>query len=324
MTPEASRSPAPEEVVVGVDVGGTSIRAATITRSGVVGNRVRRPTPAQSREPGEVLDAIIATGSQARSMAENVGLNVVGFGFGVPAPCEGCSWIPRGIYTIAALEGQELRPALTQAFGENIAVDMDTHAAMKGVLHFGAYGPGTRMLLMCVGTGISCGVAVDGRVLRYTPGGTCGETGHVIVDPSCPNRCPCGGRGCLESLASGPALERAAELARRAGQPRPSVAELVQLAREKDGVALRVFSDAGRYIGIGLASLMHIYCPQVILLGGGVMEAGEFILPSVRESLDEYGSPFFLEQVREVKVVETGSDLGVMGAASLIYGKAAS
>ena len=88
---------------------------------------------------------------------------------------------------------------------------MDSHASTVGALLFEPALSAQRLLLMCIGTGISCGIAIDGHLLRYMDG-TCGETGHVIVDPTFESRCTCGGRGCLESVASGPAIERAAQM----------------------------------------------------------------------------------------------------------------
>jgi glucokinase len=307
-------------VAVGIDIGGTTIKAGLVTAGGQMLHRRERPTPAKV-PASEILNTIIEEGTELVSAAEHDGFELLGVGFGLASPCVGDEWVARNIFNIPALEGYELRPPLADAFGPNIAIDMDTHAATVGELHFGNLEPVSRLLLMCVGTGISCGIAVDGRLLRYASG-TSGETGHVIVDPRILRRCPCGGRGCLESVASGPAIERSARAAFHSGSEEPhellTLGQLAAAARAGNGAVLKVFEQAGRYLGIGLASLIHVFAPELILLGGGVTQAGDLLLGSLRAAIEEHTSPFFLETLTDVRVAGSGSNLGIIGAASLI------
>lgn len=313
-------SPKDRAVAVGIDIGGTTIKAGLVNSSGQVLERRERPTPAQVSAP-EILNAIIEEGTELVKVVEHDGLQLMGVGFGLASPCVGESWVARNIFNIPALEGYALRPPLADAFGANIAIDMDTHAATVGELHFGNLKSVNRLMLMCVGTGISCGIAVDGRLLRYASG-TSGETGHVIVDPRIPGRCPCGGRGCLESVASGPAIERSARAAFQSDSKEPNepltLGQMAAAARAGNRAVLAVFEQAGQYLGIGLTSLIHVFAPELILLGGGVTQAGDLLLPALRASIEEHTSPFFLETLTDVRIAGSGANLGIIGAASLI------
>lgn len=314
-----------QQVAVGIDVGGTTIKAAVVTKTGQLLHRTDRPTPAASSDPSEIIGAIIAAGRIAREAAIEDDLELLGVGFGLAAPCLGDEWVVHNISTIPALEGLAIRPPLAQEFGQAIAIDMDSHASTVGALHFEPALSAQRLLLMCIGTGISCGIAIDGHLLRYMDG-TCGETGHVIVDPTFESRCTCGGRGCLESVASGPAIERAAQmLLSRGATPddtRQRLSELAVVARDGNTSLRAVFERAGENLGIGLSSLIHIFSPQLILLGGGVMEASDLILPSLRAAISEHTGSFFLRQVEDIRLADNSLNLGILGAASpLLFGE---
>lgn len=310
-------------LAVGVDIGGTTTKAGAVNEQGEVLHRVEAPTPAASTDPAEVLSVIVGTGQAVVDYVRAEGAEVAGVGFGIPVWREGPDWTLANCLNIPALLGVDLRPILADAFG-NIACDLDTQAAASAELRFGPSDVSTRLLFMSIGTGISCAVAVDGHLLRYSFGNA-GDTGHVIVDPAAPEPCKCGGRGCLESLASGPAIERWAHaLLGSRGQTSDGAREdtslkaLAAAARAGEPTALEAFARAGRYIGIGLASLVHIYAPEEIVVGGGVAEVGDVVMGPARRSLDEYASDLFLSRLRSFRLASAGADSGIVGAASLI------
>jgi glucokinase len=311
-------------LAVGVDVGGTTTKAGAVNEWGEVLHRVEAPTPAASADPAEVLSVIVKTGQAVVDYVRAEGAEVAGVGFGIPVWREGPDWTLANCTNIPALVGVDMRPVLADAFGSNIACDLDTQAAATAELRFGPSGVFTRLLFMSIGTGISCAIAVDGHLLRYSFGNA-GDTGHVIVDPRAPEPCNCGGRGCLESLASGPAIERSArallgsrEQTSDGAREDISLRGLAIAARAGEPVALEAFARAGRYIGIGLASLLHIYVPEEIVVGGGVAEAGDVIMDPARRALEEYASGWFLSRLRAFRLASAGADSGVVGAASFI------
>jgi glucokinase len=310
-------------VAVGVDIGGTTTKAGAVNERGEVLYRVEAPTPAASTDPAEVLSTIVRTGQAVIGYVRADRAKVSGVGFGIPVWREGPDWTLHNCLNIPALLGVDLRPVLADAFGDNIACDLDTQAAATAELCFGPSDPSTRLLFMSIGTGISCAVAVDGHFLRYSFGNA-GDNGHIIVDPSAPQPCSCGGRGCLESLASGPAIERSACALLGSGKDASdgasedtSLRALAAAARAGEPIALEAFARAGRYIGIGLASLLHIYAPEEIVIGGGVAEAGDVLMRPARRALDEFASGWFLSRLRCFRLASFGADSGIVGAASL-------
>jgi glucokinase len=142
-------------------------------------------------------------------------------------------------------------------------------------------------------------------------------------------RCTCGGRGCLETVAAGPAIREQAIEAAASGQS-PALAERLHLmgdleARDAaeaalagDAGALKIWQQVGWYMGMALTTYQHIYDPHVIVLGGGVAQAGELLLEPIRRAMAELGSPFYLKHLKAVKQASLGTDTGVIGAAGLI------
>jgi glucokinase len=317
-----------QRCAIGIDVGGSSIKAGIVDWEGHVWRRVGVPTPATASGP-EIVEAIIDVGLTVRRYAQEEGYRVDGLGFGMPHFSVGPSWIQTNCPNLPGLEGMSLRPPLLEAFGESIACDLDTNAAAAAEWHFGAAVGYTRAIVMVIGTGISCGILVDnGRLVRHTFG-TTGETGHVIVAPDSDARCSTGCRGCLESIAAAPAIRRAALEAVARGE---SVAIAEQLAAsgdldaEKvsvaadagDPVARDILGRAGSAVGLALVSLTHIYCPDAIIIGGGVSAAGEWLIGPARKVIASAAAPFFTRRLRTVTRAALGSDAGMIGAACLI------
>jgi glucokinase len=182
-----------------------------------------------------------------------------------------------------------------------------------------------------IGTGISSGVVVDGGTMLNYRFGTAGETGHVIVDPSSTSRCSSAGcRGCLEAIVAGPAIRRAAMeavdagrsavLAQRFSEAGEATAEAVgEAALAGDPTAMEILERAGFSLGVGLVSLMHIFSPDAIIVGGGVASAGELLLAPARRALADIGAPFFRRHLKTVRQAALGPEAGVIGAATLIF-----
>lgn len=289
--------------LLGVDIGGTGAKLALVEAGGAILQRRRFETgPALSGEAlVDRLAGLIAELDPGGSLTS----------VGVAAP--GCRRADgEGVVNVTNLphlDGFPLRASLASACGREVWVENDANAAALGEYEFGGHSDVERMLVVTVGTGIGAGMVVAGRIHRIAWEGL-GDPGHVVVAPG-GRRCACGARGCVEAMSAVPAIEQAA------GADAPCLLTAVQRARSGDARARGAFDEAGRLLGVALATLTHLLAPQLILLGGGGMDvAADLLLPPVRESLAEHIQPFFGERLRLERAV-LGNDAGVLGAAAL-------
>ena len=283
-------------VTIGLDLGGTKLLAGVVDADGRVLARERRLIAGLSQP--ELLDVVAAT-------VASFGVDAP-VGAGVPALMD----LPSGRAVRCVhlpLDGLVVADALGAA-----AVDNDATCAVLAEWRLGAARGCAHVALLTLGTGIGGGLVLDGRVYRGAVGAGA-ELGHVPVDldgPPCFGGCP--GRGCLEALCSGSALARDASalLGRRvAGE------EVTALARAGDAAAVGLFAALGERLGAGLAGIAMALNPELILVGGGVMAAGELVLGPAREELRRRA----LAPARDVRVEATGlgEDAGMIGAALL-------
>ena len=313
---------------VGVDVGGTSIKAGVATSDGEVLFSSRVPTPADSHDPAEVIAAISEAIWEAKSFAQSHSLDIVGAGIGVPHYSVGPEWIQTGCENIRALEGVALRPAIRPLVDGALACELDTNAATLAEFRYGAGAGVDRWIFIAIGTGISSGIVVDGTTLLNFTYGTAGNTGHIVVDPVGRYLCTCGGRGCLETLASGRAIREHAVAAMGEGQKTLLTAvaaqgdlearDVAEAAWQGDEMSRQIFERAGRALGISIVSLMHIFAPHRVIIGGGVSGAGDLLLDPARSAIDELASPFYRRQLEELRLSAVGIQAGLLGAATLV------
>jgi glucokinase len=302
--------------IVGVDLGATKIAAGVVSAEGAVLSRVRYPT-VNSR--GGLLETL----TQA--------ISKVGDGFEVDGVCLGVPGLilaqeNKVVFSpnLRAIEGILLKDELEPRIGLPVTVENDNNAAAWGEFRFGAGSEAKHLLFVGLGTGIGGGIVIHGQLLRGAQGAA-GELGHVTVQATGP-RCACGNRGCLEAFASGTAIGRRA---REMANERPDSAlgklaaerevlgkDVTDLAREGDEAALSVLEEAGRWLGIGLAGFVNILNPDVVVVGGGAMEAGELILKATRREI-QLRSRSPSRELVEVKEATLGPEAGVIGAAAL-------
>ncbi len=298
--------------LVGIDLGGTSIRAAVATGTTSYGTPVvRRATPA-SDGARAVIDAC------AEAAREAAGGTPDGIAIGIPGPLD-----PKGGIVFAAphLPGFENLPArdmLAEAAGCPVAIHNDSNLA--GYAEWAAgMGRGTHsFVFVIVGTGIGGALIVDGN-LRVGAAGTAAEVGHVPCDPDGPV-CGQGHPGCLEGIASGTGIARQAEAALRAGEasslPRDRRLDgsiIAQAARAGDALAARVYAEAGRALGRSFGGLINILGPEAIAVGGGVTGQFDLLEGPLRRGMAEIA---FEPPLRHCRVgrAELGSDAGLVGA----------
>ncbi len=306
--------------VIGVDLGGTKLLAGAVDADLVVHHRAHRLAPKGSQEA--VLDAVVdAVEETRRAVGE-----VRAVGFGLPSLFDH----ERGVaVTTVHLPVRDLpfRALMAERLELPVFVDNDANVAMLAEHRFGAARDHDHALLLTLGTGIGGGIVVAGKLVRGALG-SAGELGHMVIDldgPRCQGNCP--SRGCLEALASGSALGRDAldaalahpesglGRAFAAGQP-VGGALCTALALQGDAVAIEVVGRVGRFLGVGVASLVNIFNPSVVVIGGGVIAAGELLLAPAREELAARAlSPS--RDVAKIVAARFGAESGMLGAATL-------
>jgi len=309
-----------------VDLGGTKLLVGLVGPDGSVLARQRTATPGGG--PGGVARAIREIAVSLRESAGLGGMRLVGVGVAFPSRTDR----DRGVvYEPPRLGGWEKEtafgPLLAREVGETVYVENDAKTAALGEAWIGA-GRGVRDLVyVTVSTGIGGGLILGGQLYRGAQG-TAGEIGHVTVDPEGP-LCYCGNRGCLEMLASGPAIARQgqAAVARGARTALQSLADhpeaitaasIADAARAGDALATTLFNRAGTYLGLVLGNLVTVLSPKMIIVGGGVSKAGDLLLEPIRRGVCDRAYP---APVPEVSVVPAalGDDVGIIGAAALVY-----
>ena len=303
---------------VGVDVGGTKVLAVAVPAPGSGASPARILASAEVPTPfgtDAVLDAVVGT---VHRVLDGVGAASATVGIGLPGLVDVAGVLRYGPNLPGVLDadiGGMLRDRLGAALeGGTVAVDNDGNCAALAEARLGAAAGAGSALFIGLGTGIACGIVIDGRLWRGAHG-FAGEPGHMCVDPTGP-RCACGAVGCWEAVASGTALDRiarsfgadgAAELtdAERNGAPDPEGRRSAAL----DGFAAAVAS--------GLVGLCNVVDPAVVVLGGSVMGAADVLLPRIVRSCDarRFGGPRGARP--DVRVATLGRTAGAVGAALL-------
>ena len=309
-------------LTIGIDVGGTKVLGGVVDEAGKVLTTARKDTP---RQGGSALTQTIA--DVAKELLEqhsvtSVGVSAAGF---VSSDRKTMLATPN----IADWNGVDLDNQLTTLIGLPVVIENDANAAAWGEAKFGAGKNQDHMMMLTVGTGIGGGIVVNGALYRGGFG-IAAEFGHMRVVPE-GHICGCGARGCFEQYASGNALLRHA---REAINASPEVARnllsrgdgtvagltgqaITEAARDGDPVALAAFNTTGQWLGAGIASLAVLLDPACVVIGGGVIDAGEILLKPTRESL-ERNMPFAGKHpYPQIIAAQLGNEAGLVGVADL-------
>jgi glucokinase len=308
-------APMSASLVIAVDLGGTKLLAGVVDREGVVVRRTIRPTPQESQD--ELLAGLEAAIEEL--LEEQIGA----LGVGIPSTID--QRAGRAVSSVnVPLAGISFRDRLVERFGLPVAIENDANAAAVAEHRLGA-GRGSRhMVLLTLGTGVGGGLILDGRLYRGSSGAA-GELGHITLDvdgPPCQGACP--GVGHLEVLASGTATDvRALSLAEE--DPKGDLGQAAAAGREVDaGVAIElaaigpgdardVVETAGFYLGVGIATYVNVFDPELVVVGGGFARAGELLLEPARRVVAERALPPGRDQVKIVPAL-LGVEAGLIGA----------
>src|SRR4051812_36381530 len=312
------------DCVIGVDLGGTKLLAGVVDAELRVGHRARRAAHTADQP------ALLATIEDAvREALAEAGGEVSAVGLGIPALLDRDRRLVM-FSTHLPLEGLRVAEVLAGRLELPVTVDNDTDCALLAEWRHGAAAGASTAVMITLGTGIGGAVLVEGRPLRGAYGAA-GELGHWPVEmdgPRCQGKCP--NRGCLEAMASGSALVR--EATRMAGE-RPDSAlaaeifggealtgpAVTRLAFAGDDAACEVLALIGRRLGAGLSGIVNVFDPDVVVVGGGVVAAGELMLGPAREEYAARVLPTGRDRARIV-AARFGEEAGLVGAAVLARG----
>ena len=313
----------PARRTIGVDMGGTKLLAGAVDAGLGVHHRTQRLLT--GLDQSALLDIAVDAVQETRAAA---GAEVAAVGFGIP-----CTFDQRTGTAVNSVHLPLLNIAFADVMAERLGlpvfVDNDANAAVLAEHRGGAAQGASEVVMLTLGTGIGGGLILHGALYRGAVGAG-GELGHMVIDvngPRCGGRCP--SRGCLEALASGTALAREARRIAREqpdsglGQVLADGRELVgplvtELAHDGDPSAIEAVQLIGSNLGIGISNLVNIFNPQVVVIGGGVIAAGELMLEPARRVVAERALPPARDEVRIV-AAQFGFEAGMIGAAALAY-----
>jgi glucokinase len=294
----------------GFDMGGTQLKYGLLDGQGAILYKNRIATPPSI---GDFLESLSAAWADLKKRA---GGPIAAAGFGFP-----------GIYDLdqnrirqsphcSGLDDFDLAPALAGILNTPFVVDNDANMAAYGEWARGAGRGTSNLVVMTIGTGVGAGIVVDGKIWAGRRG-YAGEIGHVSIRPDGP-ACPCGNRGCLETEVSARAVVRRYRESTGTSEPL-TPEEIHRRAEDGDAAARRAFDEAGTSLGLGLGMLINLLNPEMILLGGGIMTAGDLIL---KPAIEEAGRRSYRAAFDACTIGRTtlGNDAGWIGAAARAAG----
>jgi glucokinase len=311
----------PGRRIIGVDMGGSKLLAGVLDPQLRIHHRSQRPLA--GLEQAALLDAVVDAVQEARARQ---GEAIEAVGFGIPALLDDRS--DRSAFSVhLPLRDVPFADLMSERLGLPVFVDNDGNMAALAEHRAGAARGADHAVVLTIGTGIGGGLILGGELYRGAVGAGA-ELGHVVIDldgPPCQGACP--NRGCVEALASGPALAREAEriaaerpesaLGRALAEGRPLAGPLVsELAHDGDRAAAEALALIGTRLGVAIAGFVNIFNPEVVVVGGGVIGAGELLLGPARAEVARRALPPS-RQLVEIRPAHFGVEAGMIGAGAL-------
>lgn len=308
---------------IGLDLGGTMLKSALVSAAGEILRETRVETEQENPDAllGQLIEAALSLRDDARAAGQAAAI-----GIGIPGLVNRKTNRIEVMPNLPNLSDRDILAELSQATGLPIILDNDANAAAYAELQVGAARGRRDVFFVTLGTGIGAGLIINGQIFRGAAG-FAGEFGHMTIDPE-GIECGCGNIGCLETIASGPNIvrrtrerlyrDRTSSLSRLAlPRDREFTAEdIARAAREGDEMAQVMMERTGMFLGIALAAVINLLNVEMVVMGGGVMEAGDLILkPTVKETRRRAFPPSFNSS--EIVIAQLGPQAGVIGAALL-------
>lgn len=304
--------PIKAKYVLAVDLGGTKVAAAFVTRAGKI--------VARSTEPVDTSSAAAPVRQIARlaaDLAEDDGLHKTVASAAVAVPGlvrrNGTVWAPN----LPGWERMPLRARLEKVVEVPVAVESDRNAAVLGETWMGAARGKSDAVVLIIGTGIGAGILAGGTIVRGAHE-LSGCAGWLVVSDKCNEQA--GNVGYLESFTAGPGIARMAAKLVASGVNRPEITtrDVAEAARQGDTAAIRMFEDAGDMLGRGVANIVSMFDPEVIVIGGGMAATADLFMPSLRASMLQWAQPLAARQIK-LAVSKLGGDANLLGAAHLAW-----
>lgn len=309
-----------DKLIFAADLGGTHLRAATVDARGRIHFRAKQNTP-QGTDPNQIVAAVVnAVGDYIKESGVTDGLSAISLV--VPGTVNVDTGTVVKAPNLPCLDGFPLAAALTNELGLPAILENDANAAAVGEMWQGAARGCRTIICVTLGTGVGGGIILDGELWRGVDGAAA-EIGHMCVDPFGGVACTCGSRGCLEVFASATAIVR---MTREASPRYPdsvlhdarelTAQTIFEAGLEGDELALEIFRRMGVYLGIGLANLINILNPEMIVIGGGVVNGWDLFAKDMMQQVEERAFPLLAARVK-IERAKCGDDAGLLGAARL-------
>lgn len=312
---------------IGVDLGGTNISTGLITEDGNIEFRLKRPTEAH-RGTEAVIDRIIEMIVETIEKGNQTQKTISGVGVGAPGPIDRFSWVITESPNLG-WKNVALRDIIAERTGLTAVLENDANAAAYGEFWLGDGRDVDSLVCVTIGTGIGGGIIYEDQVYHGATG-VAGEIGHMSIDPG-GRRCKCGNYGCLEAYASGPAIALRAREGIEVGE-QSVISELVdddlskitsetvyQAVLREDLYAEEVMKDTAKYLGVGIANLLNILNPDMVVIYGGVTQAGRYLFDPLRNEVLKRAFRLASGKVRIVPA-ELGDKAGMIGAVGIAKG----
>jgi len=304
-------------------MGGTNVRMGIVTPEGKVLKKVQYRTDI-SKGGLALFERLVSNLKDLVQENFKESNQLIGIGIGVAGPIDMKKGLIMEPPNLPGLKGFPLRDFLRGKISSPIAIENDANAFTLGEGWVGAAKGCKHYCGITLGTGVGGGIVVAGKILHGVEG-MAGEVGHMVINPKGP-LCGCGGRGCLEVYASGTGIRRMALeaiekgkgkgiLKWSGGDPQQMTSEnIFEAAQSGNVTAKRIFNEMGKYLGLGLVNLIHLFNPEKIVIGGKVSRAWDYFIGSVMEVVQERSMKGPREKLQIVKA-KCGDDAGMLGAA---------
>ena len=321
-TKAAGDSSNPRRVFV-ADLGGTHLRSAIVDQAGKIHFRAKQHTPV-AKSADDIVDALVAATRECDRQNTAAGYAIDAISVVAPGTANVAAGSIVKAPNLPFLSGFNLAEALSRALKLPAILENDANAAAVGEMWLGAARGRRTIVCVTLGTGVGGGIILEEK-LWHGAHHSAAEIGHMCVDPFGGVACPCGSRGCLEVYASATAIVR---MTREAKSRHPksrleidgelTSESIYRAAVDGDELALEVFRRMGVYLGIGLANLINIVNPEMIVIGGGVVNAWDLFEKHMKHEVGERAFPLLADLVKIVPA-ECGDDAGLLGAAKLAF-----
>lgn len=291
-----------------VDIGGTKIAAGIVNDGGKILASLECATESR-RGFDHALQRVTA---MLRDCARQSGTQIEGIGIGCTGPVDPISGEIGDVDFLKEWKGANPVLELAREFGVQVAMENDADAAALGEASWGAGQGREHMIFVTVGTGIGGGIVIGGKLYRGV-GGAHPEVGHHVIDGSGP-QCFCGARGCWEVLARGPAMTEWMLTQKKESDEPLTAKRICEMARAGDGTAKRAVEREAHYLGMGVANLVTLFTPEVIVMGGSVMGSADLLMDGIRAVVRQNCGLVPFEK-SEIRLASLGAQTGLIGAA---------